>query len=134
MSLLDAVKWIRLPSIADQRGVLTSVESRIDIPFDIKRIFLMHHITTDRGGHAHRDTDQVIIAAAGSFKVDLSNGTNHRTYKMNDPNRGLYTPRMVFIRLYEFSPKAVCLVIANTHYDMSRSVRTWEDYLRLVQS
>ena len=134
MSGLDAVKWIHFPSIADQRGVLTSIESGQDIPFDIQRVFMMHHVTADRGGHAHRDTDQVLIALAGRFTMYLSDGTRDRTVTMNDPTWGVYTPRLVFIRLCNFSLDAVCLVLANTHYDISRSIRTWEEYLEVIHS
>ena len=134
MNGLDAVKWLDLPSVTDPRGILTSIESGMDVPFDLKRIFMMHHITAALGGHAHIDTDQVIIAAAGSFTLELSDGTRNRTFDMNDPTQGVYTPRMVFIQFYEVSPDAVCLVLANTHYDMSRSLRSWEVYLQSRRS
>ena len=131
-SVLDAVKWISLPSNHDPRGVLTSIEGGEDIPFAIKRIFYMHHITTDRGGHAHTDTDQVVIATSGSFNIDVSDGQRHETHTINDPTQGIYTPRMVFINLYNFSSDAVCLVLASTHYDMSKSIRSWEAYLEVI--
>jgi len=133
-SAIPGVRWVELPSRVDGRGVLTSVEGQIDVPFEIKRVFYMHHIITDRGGHAHADTDQVVIAAAGRFKMDLSDGTNTQTYVLDDPTRGVYTPRMVFIRLYDFSPGAVCLVLASTHYDISKSIRSWEDYLKAMRA
>lgn len=121
-----------LPSVKDSRGVLTSVESGIDTPFEIKRIFYMHHIVTDRGGHAHTDTDQVIIASYGSFRVDISNGTRSKKYVLDDAQKGLYVPRMIFVKLYDFSQGAVCTVLSSTHYDMKKSIRTWEDYLKVV--
>ena len=133
-SAIPGVRWVELPSRVDERGVLTSVEGAMDVPFEIKRVFYMHHIITDRGGHAHADTDQVVIAAAGLFKMDLSDGTNTQTYVLGDPTRGVYTPRMVFIRLYDFSPGAVCLVLASTHYDISKSLRSWEDYLKAMRA
>ena len=133
-SAIPGVRWVELPSRVDGRGVLTSIEGETDVPFEIKRVFYMHHIITDRGGHAHADTDQVVIAAAGRFKMDLSNGTNTQTYVLDDPTRGIYTPRMVFIRLYDFSPGAVCLVLASTHYDISKSIRSWEDYLKAMRA
>ena len=133
-SVLDAVRWVELPSNVDERGVLTSIESGQDIPFEIKRIFYMHHITTDRGGHAHTDTEQVVTAAAGRFKMDLSDGVSTRTYVLDDPTRGVYTPPMVFIELYDFSPGAVCLVLASTHYDIGKSIRSWEAYLEAIGS
>jgi hypothetical protein len=131
-SVLDAVRWVELPSNVDARGVLTSIEGGQDVPFEIKRVFYMHHIVTDRGGHAHTDTEQVVTAAAGSFKMDLSDGVNTQTYVLDDPARGVYTPPMVFIRLYDFSSGAVCLVLASTHYDIAKSIRSWEAYLEAI--
>ena len=133
-SVLDAVRWVELPSNVDERGVLTSIESGQDIPFEIKRIFYMHHVTTDRGGHAHTDTEQVVTAASGCFKMDLSDGVSTETYILDDPTQGVYTPPMVFIKLYDFSPGAVCLVLASTHYDIGKSIRSWEAYLEALGS
>ncbi|MEM7351318.1 MAG: FdtA/QdtA family cupin domain-containing protein [Acidobacteriota bacterium] len=133
-SPLDDLRWIDLPSIRDDRGVLTAIESGMDIPFEIRRLFYMHHVTADRGGHAHRDTDQVIVALAGSFRLELSDGRRHETYTMDDPTRGLYTPRMLFIRLFELSPDAVCLVLASSHYDIGKSIRSWDEYLEAIGS
>jgi len=133
MSQLDKVKWIDLVSKVDTRGILTAVESERDIPFPVKRIFYMHHITTDRGGHAHRETDQLVIAVAGSFKLEIFDGTGKETYIMDDPRRGLYIPRMVFIQVKGCSPDAVCLVLASTYYDIKKSIRTQEEYLEAVK-
>lgn len=133
-SMLNQVRFIDLPSVADSRGVLTAVEALRDVPFEIKRVFYMHHITADRGGHAHRDTDQVVVAVAGSFTLEVFDGTATRRFDMNDPTRGLYIPRMLFITMSGFAPGSVCLVIANSLYDMSRSFRTREDYLRFINA
>ena len=132
--MLKAVKWIEFPSYVDPRGALTSIENGLHVPFEIKRIFYMHRITADRAGHSHMETDQVVIAIGGKFRMDLSDGTCTQTYELNDPTRGVYVPRMIFIKLYNFSPDAVCLVLANTHYDMSKSIRTWDDYLKVRQA
>jgi len=134
MNRLHDIRWIDLPSHRDSRGVLTSIESNIDIPFAIQRIFYMHHVLADRGGHAHTDTDQVLIASSGSFQVDVSDGTTVQTYEMHDATQGLYVPRMVFTTLYGFTADAVCLVLASTHYDMARSIRSWDEYLTAIAS
>ena len=105
MDLLRNVRWIELPSNADDRGVLTSIESGIDMPFTINRIFYMHHIVSNRGGHAHRDTDQVVIAISGCFKMELFDGESKKTFVLDDPTRGIYIPRMVFINMHDFSTK-----------------------------
>lgn len=126
---IDNLRLIELPSHADGRGVLTSIEQQESIPIEIKRVFYMHNIVSDRGGHAHIDTDQVIIPLHGSFLVNAFDGEREREYVMNDATRGLYTPRLTFLQLHRFSPGAVCLVLANTKYDMRRSLRDRKAYL-----
>jgi dTDP-4-dehydrorhamnose 3,5-epimerase-like enzyme len=131
--MLDQAKLISLPSVVDSRGMLTAIESTRDVPFEIKRIFYMHHIIRDRGGHAHRDTDQVVIAASGSFTVELFDGKDYKLFDLNDPTQGLYIPRMIYITMSNFSSQSVCLVIANSFYDMSRSFRSKDDYLNSLR-
>jgi dTDP-4-dehydrorhamnose 3,5-epimerase-like enzyme len=134
VSRLDEVRWVDLHTNKDERGVLTAIEGNGGhVPFDIRRIFLVHHAVTDRGGHAHRDTDQLIVAAAGSLVVEVSDGKIWKSFELGDMIRGLYVPRMVFIQLRRFSPETVCLVLASTHYDIKRSIRTWEDYLKELE-
>ena len=82
-------KIIDLKSNYDSRGVLTAIEGAIDIPFEIKRIFYMHHVVSDRGGHAHIDTDQVLIPIHGSLRVKLFNGQETEEYIMDDCTKGL---------------------------------------------
>ena len=131
--LLSDIKWIELPSTVDTRGILTSIESSMDIPITIKRVFYMHDIISSRGEHAHIDTDQVVIAISGSFKMELSDGVNSQIYLLDDATRGLYIPRLIFIRIFDIVEKSVCLVLANTHYDMSRSLRSWDDYIKVIE-
>ncbi|MES2626705.1 MAG: FdtA/QdtA family cupin domain-containing protein [Pseudomonadota bacterium] len=130
---LSEVRWIELPAAADDRGTLTAIEGAIDIPFDIRRIFYMHHISADRGGHAHRDTEQVVIGIAGRHEIEVKDGDTSLTFVLDDPNRGLYLPRMTFTNLKAFSEGAVALVLASTHYDRTRSLRTFEDYLAALR-
>lgn len=129
---LDEVRWIDLPSNQDERGVLTSIESEQDAPFPIKRIFYMHHVISDRGGHAHTDTDQVVVSVAGGFDMELSDGKDSVTFRLDDPTRGVYVPRMVFININGMSEDTVCLVLASSHYDMSRSLRSHDAYLEAL--
>jgi dTDP-4-dehydrorhamnose 3,5-epimerase-like enzyme len=123
---------IKLKTSSDIRGSLTSIEGVEDIPFDIKRIFYMHHVIKDRGGHAHIDTDQIIIPISGSFKVKLFDGKESQIYNLNDCTTGLYVPRLTFTDLYDFTSDAVCLVLANTHYDMGHSLRDIDSYKKYL--
>ena len=129
-SLLD-ISWINLDSNTDDRGTLTSIESGLDIPFEIKRVFFMHHIVADRGGHSHIDTDQVLIPVSGCFKVDIHDGTAQNSYTLDDCTKGLYIPRLLFTTLYDFDLMDVCLVLANTHYERQNSQRKWSEFLAI---
>jgi len=123
-----------IKTVYDQRGCLSSLETNMDIPIEINRIFYMHHVISDRGGHAHIDTDQVIIAMSGTFKIKLFDGIDTEEYVMDNCTKGLYVPRLIFIDLYDFSSDAICLVLANTHYDMRKSLRNMQDFLEYIQN
>jgi hypothetical protein len=131
---LQQVKWIDLSTVKDVRGRLTALESGQTIPIDIKRIFYMHHVEKDRGGHAHINTDQVIIGISGTFSVTLTDGIDTKKYDFADPEKGLYVPSLIYTELFNFSERAVCLVLANTHYDMKMSLRDWPSYLSFIQN
>jgi hypothetical protein len=133
MNKLNKVSWIEFPVKQDRRGNLIAIEGDQTIPFSIKRIFYMNNVIEDRGGHAHMDTDQVIIAINGSFNVTLSDGNEKQIFKFNDSKKGLFVPKMIFTELFEFSSDAVCLVLANTHYDIGKSIRTWQEYLNYFE-
>jgi len=130
---LDAVRWVDLPSHADARGVLTAVESGVDVPFEIKRVYFVHDVTADRGGHAHRETHQ-IVTARGRCEMVLSDGDTERRFVLDDITRGLYIGPMLFIRMTNFAPGTVVISLASTHYDKSRSIRSWADYLTAIRS
>jgi hypothetical protein len=129
---LDLVRWVDLPSHADDRGVLTAVESGIDIPFRIERVYFVHSARSGRGGHAHRETYQVVTAVAGACEMQLSDGVETRTFVLDNPARGLFLGPMLFIRLQAFAPGTVLAVMASTHYDKTRSIRSWEEYLEVI--
>ncbi len=118
----------------DDRGSLTAIEEDRHVPFPIRRVFIVHDVVSGvpRGGHAHRDTDQVILAAHGSLTVRVSDGTNDETFHLTDPTRGLFVPHMLWVDLLDFTPETSCVVIASTIYDQRRSIRTWEEYLDVV--
>jgi len=128
---LAEVRGLDLPHSADERGFLTAIEGGVDIPFEIRRVFYMHATPpgVERGGHAHRDTRQVVIPLAGGFDIELFDGQATKSFRLDQPNRGLYMPPMTWIRLWGFTEHAVCVVLADTHYDRSKSIRTLEAFM-----
>lgn len=138
---LDQVRWIDLTSFKDERGTLSAIESgdgrtggggAAVLPFPIRRTYLLHHITGERGGHAHRDTHQVILAAAGDFDLALGDGDREQVFRLDRPDRGLLFGPMLYIRMPRFSADCCALVLASTHYDGARSIRSWAEYLAEV--
>jgi dTDP-4-dehydrorhamnose 3,5-epimerase-like enzyme len=129
---IDQIKLIDIPTHEDCRGVLSSIEQNQDIPFDIKRVFYIHHIKDKRGCHAPIDTNEVLIAVHGSFYVKVFDKTSSKVYFLNDPAKGLYIPRLIFLEMYDFTEDAVCMVLADTSYDAEKYLRTMEDYIAYI--
>lgn len=124
------VRIIPFAANVDPRGTLTAIEEPTHVPFPIRRVFLVHDVdpATPRGGHAHRDTDQVILAAHGSLNVRVTDGHTEQTFTLDSPTFGLYVARMLWVDLLDFTPETSCVVLASTLYDQSRSIRTWDEY------
>ncbi|HEY1952403.1 MAG TPA: FdtA/QdtA family cupin domain-containing protein [Gemmatimonadaceae bacterium] len=133
-STLDQAHVISLPRKSDARGSLSFVEAQRHIPFQIKRVYYLYGVPAgeSRGGHAHRELDQLMIAAAGSFDVVLGDGRNQRRFSLDSPDRGLVVPRMAWREMENFSAGAVCLVLASEYYDEGDYYRDYEEFLRAV--
>jgi len=121
-----------LPKICDRRGNLSFIEGSIHIPFDISRVYYLYDVPggSERGGHAHKDLQQLIIAMSGSFDVVLDDGVNKIRYHLNRSYIGLYIPHMIWRELDNFSSGAVCMVLASNRYDESDYYRNYESYLK----
>lgn len=116
---VEEARTIDLPRITDPRGNLTFIEGGNHIPFEIARVYYLYDVPggETRGGHAHRQLEQLIIAMSGAFDVVLDDGTDRRTVSLNRSYYGLYVPRMVWRELVNFSSGSVCTVLASRPYE-----------------
>jgi len=132
---IEDCKIINLPIIKDARGNLTFVEGGNHIPFDIRRIYYLYDVPggAERGGHAHHDLRQLIIAMSGSFDVVLDDGFNKKRIHLNRSFHGLYLETKVWRELDNFSSGSVCMVLASDIYKESDYVRDYDEYLRLAR-
>jgi dTDP-4-dehydrorhamnose 3,5-epimerase-like enzyme len=130
---LSLVRLLDLNTHADPRGKLTAIEGESDIPFEIRRIFYVYGVSegAQRAGHAHPDTEQCLVAVSGSLDVEVKDLEETRTFRLDDPGKGLYVPSMLWVSLLDFSAGAVCLAAASTHYAPGDVVRDWEQYRRM---
>lgn len=128
---LRKCKLIDFPKRSDPRGNLTFIESEYHIPFKLERVYYLYDIPggSDRGGHAHKNLHQVVIAIAGSFDIHLDDGINSKTYHLNRSYVGLYICPMIWRKLDNFSSGAVCLVLASDHYEETDYFRNYEEFL-----
>ena len=116
-SLKDC-RLVDLPRVTDSRGNLTFIEGGQHIPFDIARVYYLYDVPggAERGGHAHKDLQQLIVSMSGSFDVVLDDGNEKRRFHMNRSYFGLYVCNMIWRTLDNFSSGAVCLVLASNRY------------------
>lgn len=133
--MLSACRIIDLPKIPDHRGNLTFIEGLNHIPFEIKRVYYLYDVPggETRGGHAHKELRQFIIAMSGSFDVILDDGFNKQRFFLNRAYYGLYVPPMIWRELENFSSGSVCLVLASMPYDESDYYRNYSDFLKAVR-
>lgn len=125
---------IELPRIQNRSGNITAIENNIEIPFDAKRIFYLYDIPggESRGAHAHKDLHQFLVAASGSFEVQLDDGKVKKTVMLNQPYRGLHIPRGIWASEVNFSSGAICLVLASHEYDEQDYIRDYNEYLKYI--
>lgn len=133
MSTLNKCKLIDLPKIPDYRGNLTFIEGDIHVPFGIKRVYYLYDVPggAERGGHAHKELQQLIVAMSGSFDVILDDGTKKKRIHLNRSYQGLYLPRMIWRELDNFSSGSVCMVLASQKYNENDYIRNYADFVEL---
>lgn len=116
-----------------KKGNITVVENGNTIPFDVKRVYYLYDVPggESRGGHAHKDLSQLILAVSGSFNVTLDDGNIKRTFTLNTPNTGLFVVPGIWRELTDFSSGAVCLVLASQIYDEADYIRNYDEFKAL---
>ena len=132
---LSRCRVLELPVVQDFRGNLTFVEGLRHVPFEIKRTYYLYDVPGGafRGGHAHRDLEEVIVAIAGSFDVVLTDGSHSLRVNLNRSYFGVYVGSMVWRHLDNFSSGSVCLVLASEPYDEDDYFRNWDEYLEALR-
>lgn len=116
---------------SERKGNISVIENDKTIPFEVKRVYYLYDIPggEERGAHAHKKLQQLIIAASGSFDVILNDGNVKRRFTLNHPYQGLYVKPGIWRDLGEFSSGAVCLVLASEVYDEADYIRDYNDFL-----
>ncbi len=124
------IEIIDIPKIENSLGNIAVVENNV-IPFDIKRVYYLYDIPSSakRGGHSHKNLQQVLIAISGSFDVVLNDGKSKEIITLNKPDKGLLIKSNTWRELENFSSGAVCLVLASAVFSEDDYIRDFNEFL-----
>jgi hypothetical protein len=122
---------IDVSKINTETGNITVVENGNNIPFEVKRVYYLYDVPCGeaRGGHAHYELQQYIVAASGSFDVILDDGKNKRTVTLNRPNIALHIVPGLWRELDNFSSGSISLVLASHKYEESDYIRDYHNFI-----
>lgn len=129
-------KVIALDRIQNRAGNITPIEGLKKVPFKIRRIFYIYDIPggEERGAHAHKACHQFLIAASGSFSVEVDDGTDKKTIKLNRPYYGLHIPPGIWAYELDFSSGSICLVLTSHKYDAKDYIRDYHEFLKFANN
>jgi hypothetical protein len=132
---LDDCRVLQLPKVEDRRGNLTFIEARRHVPFSIERVYYLYDVPggAERGGHAHKELHQFLVAMSGSFDVKIDDGSRKAVYHLNRSYCGLYLCPMIWREIDNFSSGAVCMVLASSHYSVDDYLRDYDEFVGLAR-
>ena len=130
------IKFVDFSIHGDNRGCLIAIESQIDVPFEIKRVYYIFDTLKDvrRGFHAHKKLSQVLIAVSGSCKIKLDNGYEQSIVELSDPSKGLIVGNNMWREMYDFAPGTVLLVLASENYNEEDYIRNYDDFIKYIKN
>jgi hypothetical protein len=129
--IVQNARLIEVKEVNDPRGSLSVIEGLNSVPFEIKRVYYMYNIAegADRGHHAMKTQYKFLVAIHGSFDVILNDGINEKRFHLYRPNEGLLITDGLWREMHNFTPGAVCLVLANENFIESDHIRNFDSFL-----
>ena len=131
-----ACELIGLPRVDRPEGKITAVNNRVEVPFDVRRVYYLYDVPAgaERGGHSHKALYQYLVAASGSFDVVIDDGRQRRTVHLDRPYTGLLITPGTWRELRNFSGGAICMVLASAEYEEEDYVRDYDEFLALSEA
>jgi hypothetical protein len=125
-----------MKKVVDMRGSITVGEVGREVPFKPERYFIIFDVPNQelRGAHAHRVCHQFLICVRGSSRILVDDGVNRREVILDRPEIGVYMPPMIWGTQYRYTVDAVLLVFASHHYDANDYIRSYDQFLELIEN
>lgn len=120
---------IKLSETVGKGGKLSFIEGN-DIPFEVQRVFWIYDINeeTRRGGHAHRQANQLLVCLQGTVQVMLENQQGEKyTFSLNNACEALFFPKMHWLDMH-CSKNTVMMVLASNTYSEEGYIKVFEDF------
>lgn len=116
----------------EKKGYLVSLEENKNIPFNVKRVYYTYGVPSDaqRGFHAHKNLEQVLVCTSGSLKVKCFDGESEKIYTLDNPSKGLYMSNAIWREIYDYSENAVLMVLASQYYSEDDYIRNYQAFLK----
>lgn len=129
---VEDCELVELPIVHNVNGSITVLENDLNIPFSIKRVYYLYDIpmNSERGGHAHYELEQYILAASGSFTFVIDDGKNRKEVFLNHPNVALHIKPGIWREMKNFSSGSICLVLASSLYEEKDYIRDYQDFIK----
>ena len=123
---------VELQKIKNRAGNLSVVENSGSMPFDIKRVYYIYDVPggSDRGGHAHKELEQYVIAVSGAFDIQLDDGKNKKTVRLDRPYLALHIKKGIWRETRNFTSGAICMVVASHKYDYSDYIHDYDNFIK----
>lgn len=131
---MNLIEWVDAPDFGDHRGSLVVLESNKNIPFDVKRLYYIFNVKSDvpRGFHAHKELKQIAFCVKGKCKMLMDNGIEKDEVWIDQANKGLLIPSMVWHEMHDFSDDCIMLVLASDYYDECDYIREYDEFIKVV--
>ena len=123
-------KLVDIPTFTDRRGAITVLDK--ELPFEVKRIFWLHHISKgeERGAHALLEGTEIMIAVHGSFEIDLDDGENVCTIPLDNPSKGLIIKPGIWFKIHSYKDNGVSLIFADEEYSRDKYIYDYDEFKR----
>lgn len=131
---MSLIEWIELPDLGDHRGSLVVLESNKNLPFEVKRLYYIFDAKPDvpRGFHAHKELHQIAFCIKGKCKMLMDNGMERQEVWIDQSNKGLLIPPLIWHEMHDFSDDCIMLVLASDYYDESDYIRRYDEFTEFI--